>query len=67
MHMPTLDETTGRLVDLALVPLQRQRFQLRLAGCDDADWLVTVLNRESEAVAFEVDESGVLRGVLGDR
>jgi poly-gamma-glutamate synthesis protein (capsule biosynthesis protein) len=47
MYLATLDDASGDLVRLDLVAIQRRKFQVRLAAAPDADWLCSVLDRES--------------------
>jgi poly-gamma-glutamate synthesis protein (capsule biosynthesis protein) len=47
MYLPRLNAASGELEALTLVPFQMRRLQLRHASLADAEWLQTVLNRES--------------------
>ncbi len=46
MYLPRLDRRDGRLLSLAMVPMQIRRFRLRRAAPDDAGWLRRTLDRE---------------------
>lgn len=62
MYLPALDPSTGRVLDLQLVPMQVHRLQLRRASKPDTHWLLAMLNRESSALgaAFAIDAHGWL-------
>ena len=47
MFFPTLDEGTGELVELVMVPMRMRRFRLARAERDDAGWLAATLTRAS--------------------
>ncbi len=47
LYFATLDDATGVLEHLALVPLRVRRFRLERAAADDARWLAECLDRES--------------------
>jgi poly-gamma-glutamate synthesis protein (capsule biosynthesis protein) len=46
MYFPSFDSATGRLVRLALTPMQIRHFRLNRAKHEDALWLEQVLDRE---------------------
>ncbi|HVO88486.1 MAG TPA: CapA family protein [Casimicrobiaceae bacterium] len=48
-YFVTLDAASGRLAELALVPLRMRRFRLGRASADEARWLAHALDRESRA------------------
>jgi len=50
MYFPTLDETTGVLLDLHIVPIQIRHFRLNYAGEEDAIWLCDTLTREGQTL-----------------
>jgi poly-gamma-glutamate synthesis protein (capsule biosynthesis protein) len=62
MYFPTLDVSTGALVQLRLVPMQIRNFQLNRPSRDDAAWLRHVLQRESKAAGLRIrlEEDGAL-------
>ena len=55
MYFPTLNASTGGLVDLALIPTQVRRFRVNRASTDGAAWLYTILNREGERLGSRVE------------
>jgi poly-gamma-glutamate synthesis protein (capsule biosynthesis protein) len=63
MYFATLQVSTGRLVRLAMVPLQIKKFRLSNASREDAGWLSTTLNRESAKLgaAVELGDDSQLR------
>jgi poly-gamma-glutamate synthesis protein (capsule biosynthesis protein) len=46
MYFPTLDVTTGKLVELEMVPLLIRHFRLQHPSPTDAAWLVGTMDRE---------------------
>jgi poly-gamma-glutamate synthesis protein (capsule biosynthesis protein) len=48
MYFPTLDPATGKLAELALVPMRMRRYRLNRASDDDAEWLAAVLRSHSK-------------------
>ncbi len=54
MYFPTVDRSTGQLVDLRLTPMQIRKFTLHRASRDDAEWLRDTINRESRDFDFRV-------------
>lgn len=46
-YFPTLDPATGKLAELALVPMRMRGFRLNRASGDDTDWLAAVLRERS--------------------
>ena len=46
LYLVTLERDTGELRQLAMVPMQRNRFRLSHAGSADRKWLQQVLDRE---------------------
>lgn len=62
MYFVTVDVAGGRLADLTLVPLRRQRFRLCRATEAEGDWLGRVLDREGRAFGTRV--SRLARGGL---
>jgi poly-gamma-glutamate capsule biosynthesis protein CapA/YwtB (metallophosphatase superfamily) len=62
MYFPTLDNSSGRLLRLTLVPMRICRFQLAPASAEDAHWLLDVLNREGRGLdtAFTLGPDGRL-------
>jgi poly-gamma-glutamate synthesis protein (capsule biosynthesis protein) len=47
MYFPTLDPETGQLLGLELVPMQTKRFRVQRASETDAQWLCSILDRQS--------------------
>jgi poly-gamma-glutamate capsule biosynthesis protein CapA/YwtB (metallophosphatase superfamily) len=65
MYFPTLDPSTGKLLSLAMTPLQIRRFRLNRVSPADGEWLSEVLSREGEKfgtrVRLEPDQTLSLR------
>jgi poly-gamma-glutamate synthesis protein (capsule biosynthesis protein) len=68
LYLPTLEDASGKLAELALVPMRMRRFRLERAGEDDAEWLAALL-RELARHPVERVAGGqlVLRGLSGSR
>jgi poly-gamma-glutamate synthesis protein (capsule biosynthesis protein) len=47
MFFPTLETGSGKLAELAMVPMRMRRFRLDRASDDDVDWLAAVLREHS--------------------
>jgi poly-gamma-glutamate synthesis protein (capsule biosynthesis protein) len=62
MYLPTISASSGRLVDLRLVPFQVSKFRLNHAMREDAVWLRDTLDRESAKFGTRVtlNEDGIL-------
>lgn len=62
MYVAELETGTGRLIRLAIVPLQVQRMALHLANRADAVWLADTIARDSRLFTFRisVDAAGLL-------
>jgi poly-gamma-glutamate capsule biosynthesis protein CapA/YwtB (metallophosphatase superfamily) len=62
MYFPTVDASTGKLVQLRLVPMQIRHMKLNRASRKDAQWLREVLSRESSrfGVRVQIDDTGDL-------
>ena len=54
MYFARVDASTGRLLDLAMTPVQVHRMRLRRAGPAEVDWLRETLNREGAALGTQV-------------
>jgi poly-gamma-glutamate synthesis protein (capsule biosynthesis protein) len=59
MYFATLDAATGKLVELALVPMRMRAFRLNRASGDEADWLAAAL-REASRLPVERAADGRL-------
>jgi poly-gamma-glutamate synthesis protein (capsule biosynthesis protein) len=46
MYFPTLDATSGKLIRLAMTPMQTRRLQIHRAPADGGSWLARTLDRE---------------------
>lgn len=55
MYFVAVEFQTGRLKSLQMVPMQIRRFRVNNASQEDAKWLCTVLNRESEKFGSQVE------------
>lgn len=58
MYFPTLDRSSGRLVNLTLTPTEVRRFRITRAGPQGACWLQRMLNREGRALGTRVEHRG---------
>jgi poly-gamma-glutamate synthesis protein (capsule biosynthesis protein) len=47
MYFPTLEASTGKLLQLTLSPMRICRFRLNRARDEEADWLAALLRHES--------------------
>lgn len=63
LYLVRLDQTSGRLVDLTMAPLQARQLRLHRASNDDAKWLQTVLAAagQSFGTQIDLDSNGRLR------
>ncbi len=59
MAFPTLEVASGRLLELALVPMRELRFRLQRATEEESRWLQQVLDRESRAFGTRVEYASV--------
>ena len=59
MFFPELDAATGKLAELALVPMRMRGFRLNRASGEDADWLAATL-REASRLPVERAADGRL-------
>ena len=50
MYFPTVELQSGRLVRLVLTPTRMRRLRIERAGDMDADWLLSMLNREGSTL-----------------
>ena len=55
MYFPTVDPSTGRLLDLRMTPLCIRHFRANRASREDATWLTDTLDRESRKFDVRVD------------
>ena len=58
MYFPTLDASTGRLLELGLVATRVRRFRIQRATRQESDWLKNVLNREGGPLGTHVERTG---------
>jgi poly-gamma-glutamate synthesis protein (capsule biosynthesis protein) len=65
MYFPRIDSVTGALIELSLIPMQREKLTLRRAAESDVLWLAETLDRESRKFATRVRRAsdGALRVV----
>ncbi len=54
MYFATCDSSTGKLINLKMVPTQIKKFRLRLAPTADLLWMRELLNREGARFATQV-------------
>lgn len=54
MYFVTMDSRTGRLSELAMVPMQPRRFRLTRPSASDVNWLTEVLRREGQPFGTSV-------------
>ncbi|MEV7241111.1 MULTISPECIES: CapA family protein [unclassified Streptomyces] len=57
LYLVTLEEGTGRLTRLRMVPLRARRMRLERASADDTAWLLTVLDRCGRDLGTRVERS----------
>ncbi|UCC57417.1 MAG: CapA family protein [Gammaproteobacteria bacterium] len=57
LYLVTLEQASGELVSLELVPLRRRRFSLQRADRDDIEWLGKMLARESRLPGARITPS----------
>jgi len=57
MYFAALDDSTGALRELVLVPTCTRRFRINYAAPDQADWLYTTLNREGRSLGTRVERN----------
>jgi poly-gamma-glutamate synthesis protein (capsule biosynthesis protein) len=62
MYFPTVKASTGKLMQLRLVPMQIRHMKLNRASRKDAQWLREVVSRESSrfGVRFQIDDKSNL-------
>jgi poly-gamma-glutamate synthesis protein (capsule biosynthesis protein) len=54
MYFATLDSSTGKLINLQMVPTQSERFRVQRASTSDVLWLIELLNREGKRLGTQV-------------
>ena len=66
MYFVSVDPSTGKLVQLQMIPTQIKRFKVNRASGDDALWLAHTLNREGKKFGTRVklDEENLLTLLL---
>lgn len=57
MYFTQIDRLSGNIADLDMVPLQIRRFRLNRASDRDADWLMRILDRESQRFGVRIERS----------
>lgn len=55
MYFATLHPSTGKLIDLHMIPTQIQHFQVNYASKSDAHWLCDRLNREGQKFGTHIE------------
>lgn len=55
MYFPTLDATTGKLLEFILVPTQTRHFRVNRAPSNGVGWLLETLNREGESLGTRIE------------
>jgi poly-gamma-glutamate capsule biosynthesis protein CapA/YwtB (metallophosphatase superfamily) len=55
MYLVSMEPSTGRLLQLQLLPTRMERFQIHMASSDDSRWLKNVLARESKRFGTQVE------------
>lgn len=58
MYFPEIDNTTGQLQRLKLMPMKIRNFRLNLVSGKDAEWLQEVLTREGGRLGTSVKREG---------
>jgi poly-gamma-glutamate synthesis protein (capsule biosynthesis protein) len=64
MYFPTIDPSTGRLLELQMTPLRIRRFRLERPSLEDLEWLHETLNREYQRFGRRVSRTDEGRLVL---
>jgi poly-gamma-glutamate capsule biosynthesis protein CapA/YwtB (metallophosphatase superfamily) len=54
LYMVTLNQITGELQRLEMIPMHRQRFRLNVATREDVNWLCATLKRECRRLGSDV-------------
>jgi poly-gamma-glutamate capsule biosynthesis protein CapA/YwtB (metallophosphatase superfamily) len=57
MYLPTLEAGSGRLLELAMVPMRVRRFSVSFAPQEGAKWLQTMLNAQGRQFGTRVERS----------
>lgn len=65
LYLPTIDDDSGALRDLELVPTKIERFRLTRPPADDVRWLAAVLHREGASLGTTVATRDEGRLVVG--
>jgi poly-gamma-glutamate capsule biosynthesis protein CapA/YwtB (metallophosphatase superfamily) len=55
MYFVTMDPSTGKLVQLEMIPTQMKRLHINRVSMQDAHWLRNLLNREGRPFGIRVD------------
>jgi poly-gamma-glutamate synthesis protein (capsule biosynthesis protein) len=55
MYFPSLDPRSGKLLEMALVPMQIRRFQTIHTSPSDSQWIMDTLNREGKRFGTTVE------------
>lgn len=55
MYFATIDPTTGKLLNLKMVPMQVKKFKLNCATSEDVKWLQNVLKRECKKYGTQIE------------
>lgn len=58
LYVPSVDPTTGRLLELRIVPTSVERFRLVTPSGEDVAWLAETLDRESRGTGTRIRVSG---------
>jgi poly-gamma-glutamate capsule biosynthesis protein CapA/YwtB (metallophosphatase superfamily) len=54
LYLVTLNQITGELQQLELIPMRRERFRLNTASREDIEWLCATLKRECRRLGSDV-------------
>jgi poly-gamma-glutamate synthesis protein (capsule biosynthesis protein) len=65
LYLPTIDDESGTLRRLELIPTKVERFQLTRPPADDVRWLATTLHREGAPLGTTVATSDDGRLTVG--
>ncbi len=57
MYLPTIDPVNGNLQQLTLLPTQTRNLRINQANRKDAEWLLSILNREGEEFGTSVRQN----------
>ena len=57
MYLPTIDPSSGDLLQLTLIPTQTRNLKVNRANRIDSEWLLSLLNREGKQFGTSVSQN----------